>query len=496
MPFAEEFDDVFHIILDSGRQAAADNGVGVKVYRADEIAQPGRISVQVLEAIRSADLIIADLTGSNPNVMYELGFAHALEKQVVILNQTINDAPFDVKDFRQIMYDRSKLLRDCRPRLVTAINATISAAGSGGGSGSGSTGGTTGDSLGNSAGGSMGISGGSLSGGSGGEFAGNSAGNAAGAPRGTARTAAAVVRRPGPALFAELQAVHVKLEMARKVSHDKSVPRKLGVELRELVDTVSVVGRVEDDDDRFTAGALGNCAVELELSQEYELARSLFTRAISLFPDYPGLRLQYADFLFDQGEEEGAQVELDKAKSLDPSDERISRLETKFRVKSSDGPATTPEMLAALRATFEANPAASETVIPYLLALDADGATQSDEYERVCEAWAAALPADEAYMAKRALGDFLTKTDAPRAVEIYESLLDSDSHIPDDERRATMHNLATLLARTDQERAIHYWTTVYNMDRTDSVVTASFSQRLARWGKLDLAMKVVSGEPI
>ena len=64
MPFGPEFDDVYMAIKD----ASADRSlrVAVECLRADEIKAPGKITDDVIAAIQDADLIIADITGSNP----------------------------------------------------------------------------------------------------------------------------------------------------------------------------------------------------------------------------------------------------------------------------------------------------------------------------------------------------------------------------------------------------------------------------------------------
>ena len=74
------------------------------VRRADDITDPGRITDQIVTEVTAADVIVADITGLNPNVMWELGYAHALGKPVVILNQNIDASPFDLLDHRQVGY--------------------------------------------------------------------------------------------------------------------------------------------------------------------------------------------------------------------------------------------------------------------------------------------------------------------------------------------------------------------------------------------------------
>ena len=103
MPFAPEYGDVWQAIQHTNTR------LDVKCIRADGITQPGRISQQIVEGIRAAAVIIADITGNNPNVMFELGYADALGKPIVVLNQNVEDAPFDLKDWRQIPYATTRL---------------------------------------------------------------------------------------------------------------------------------------------------------------------------------------------------------------------------------------------------------------------------------------------------------------------------------------------------------------------------------------------------
>jgi nucleoside 2-deoxyribosyltransferase len=77
------------------------------VVRADQIPNPGIITSQVIQHIVEADLVIADLTGHNPNVFYELAIRHATQKPVVILIQRGQAIPFDVSQNRAIKYDPS-----------------------------------------------------------------------------------------------------------------------------------------------------------------------------------------------------------------------------------------------------------------------------------------------------------------------------------------------------------------------------------------------------
>ena len=73
--------------------------------RADHIRSPGLITAQVLKHLNEAALVIADLTGLNANVFYELAFRHTTGKPVIILSPRGQRLPFDLADSRAVIYD-------------------------------------------------------------------------------------------------------------------------------------------------------------------------------------------------------------------------------------------------------------------------------------------------------------------------------------------------------------------------------------------------------
>ena len=99
MPFDEEFDSVYKGVIKSSLSE-----VGFTVKRADDIDSQQNILRDIIGNITSSNLVIADLTGANPNVFYELGLAHALRKPVILITQDIEDVPFDLKSYRMIVY--------------------------------------------------------------------------------------------------------------------------------------------------------------------------------------------------------------------------------------------------------------------------------------------------------------------------------------------------------------------------------------------------------
>lgn len=121
MPFAPEFDDVYDVI----RQSVSALGEDLVATRLDEVRAAGRITDDLLQELEGAALCIADVTGSNPNVMWEVGFAAALHKPTVAISQATTTLPFDIRDVRTLEYDRSKLSASLRSPLTDALQQTL-----------------------------------------------------------------------------------------------------------------------------------------------------------------------------------------------------------------------------------------------------------------------------------------------------------------------------------------------------------------------------------
>lgn len=121
MPFAEELSDVYkYLIADSLKDA------GYDVRRADDILSQNNILRDIIKGITYSDLIIADLTGANPNVYYELGIAHALNKKVILLTQDIDELPFDLRSYRVITYSiHFAKMNQAKEELLKIASETI-----------------------------------------------------------------------------------------------------------------------------------------------------------------------------------------------------------------------------------------------------------------------------------------------------------------------------------------------------------------------------------
>jgi hypothetical protein len=102
MPFEEKFADIYKF----GIKGAADDA-GAYAQRVDEqIFDEGMLD-RIFNQINKADVIVADMTAKNPNVFYEVGYAHALDKVVLLITQSANDIPFDLKHRQHTVYSGS-----------------------------------------------------------------------------------------------------------------------------------------------------------------------------------------------------------------------------------------------------------------------------------------------------------------------------------------------------------------------------------------------------
>jgi hypothetical protein len=121
MPFSSEFDDVYSTVKDS----IASVDASMRVIRLDEVRAAGSITEDLVEGIRKSTVCVADVTGANPNVMWEVGFAAALGIPVIAIKRQNGPLPFDIKDIRTLMYNRNSLTKSLRGPLAEALRATL-----------------------------------------------------------------------------------------------------------------------------------------------------------------------------------------------------------------------------------------------------------------------------------------------------------------------------------------------------------------------------------
>ncbi|WP_136481217.1 helix-turn-helix domain-containing protein [Cognatitamlana onchidii] len=128
MPFGGYFDEYYNNIY---YQAIKE--LGLTSFRADDIYKPSTIVKDIWGLIQSSSIIIADLTRQNANVFYELGLAHASKKPVILISESIDDVPFDLRALRVITYDKNdsdwggKLKRKIKKSIKETLESPLKA---------------------------------------------------------------------------------------------------------------------------------------------------------------------------------------------------------------------------------------------------------------------------------------------------------------------------------------------------------------------------------
>jgi len=103
MPFSTTSDEYYEHIY-----KPAIESLKFKSIRADNLFRPSPIIKDIWEYINKSKILLADITGLNPNVMYELGLAHAISKPVIIISDDVEKVPFDLRFLRILIYDVKK----------------------------------------------------------------------------------------------------------------------------------------------------------------------------------------------------------------------------------------------------------------------------------------------------------------------------------------------------------------------------------------------------
>lgn len=124
MPFSLEWSDDVHRVLSSVCKALT-----VQPMRGDDVFKPSDILVDIWQSINVADFVIADISGRNPNVLYELGIAHTLAKPVLIISKDAGDIPIDLSTRRVIIYGQNedRWREQLELKVTSAIQEIITA---------------------------------------------------------------------------------------------------------------------------------------------------------------------------------------------------------------------------------------------------------------------------------------------------------------------------------------------------------------------------------
>jgi hypothetical protein len=115
MPYGASWFEAVRRTIITGASAA-----GFEAEVSIDLKIPGPITDQIWQGIRRSDVVVVDVTDNNPNVFYELGLAHALGKEVIVITQNVAGVPFDIKSSRLLSYVESDL-----PRLETDLTSAF-----------------------------------------------------------------------------------------------------------------------------------------------------------------------------------------------------------------------------------------------------------------------------------------------------------------------------------------------------------------------------------
>lgn len=101
-PFNKKYENQYSVIKNLV------TNLGFKCSKGDDSNLSSNILAHITEQIARSRLVIANISGRNPNVFYELGLAHALGKPVIIVSESLSDIPFDINSSRILAFDDEK----------------------------------------------------------------------------------------------------------------------------------------------------------------------------------------------------------------------------------------------------------------------------------------------------------------------------------------------------------------------------------------------------
>lgn len=120
MPFDKKYEDVYYIAM-----ASAADQVNAVCKRIDLEEYSGDIVLQIQGLISRSAAVIADLSESNPNVLYEVGYAHGRSIPTIqICSTPLGELPFDVAHWNTIRYSAGQT-HSLIPKISSRLKAVL-----------------------------------------------------------------------------------------------------------------------------------------------------------------------------------------------------------------------------------------------------------------------------------------------------------------------------------------------------------------------------------
>jgi hypothetical protein len=116
MSFSTQLDDVFYYGIQRPVHAA-----GMLCERMDKVAYTGEVMERIKQKIETAAVVIAELTGNNPNVYLEVGYAWGRGRPTILLAPNMDDLPFDVRGHRCLVYEGIRNLESLLQRELQEL---------------------------------------------------------------------------------------------------------------------------------------------------------------------------------------------------------------------------------------------------------------------------------------------------------------------------------------------------------------------------------------
>lgn len=123
MQYTEPYDSLYTEVI----KPVCENEFNLHAVRADDMfSERGIVLQDIIEGIVDSRIIIAEITPKNPNVFYELGYAHALAKSTILLAERGNPLPFDIQGYRTIFYENTiRGKKDVEQNLRRYLDAIV-----------------------------------------------------------------------------------------------------------------------------------------------------------------------------------------------------------------------------------------------------------------------------------------------------------------------------------------------------------------------------------